>query len=184
MHTAHYNMHTAHYNKQTTHSNLKLHIKTSTLHITTYTLHIIAYKLHITTCLSTLPRANNHITTWKLHITTGKLHNTTYILHITIYPMPPMQVGLVLDSLDDIHCLTEAKQKEEVRMGWQERGDKNTSPGLSHLHTGRRAAPHTSQPLRPDQHKLLQAIQVFFMKACTGHSKFDFQSLSFLALTV
>ena len=24
------------------------------------------------------------------------------------------QVGLVLDSLDDIHCLTEAKQKEEV----------------------------------------------------------------------
>ena len=31
---------------------------------------------------------------------------------------------MVLDSLDDIHCLTEAKQKEEVRMGWQERQDK------------------------------------------------------------
>ena len=37
------------------------------------------------------------------------------------------QVGLVLDSLDDIHCLTEAKQKEEVgrieRTNYRDDGD-------------------------------------------------------------
>ena len=37
------------------------------------------------------------------------------------------QVGLVLDSLDDIHCLTEAKQKEEVgrieRTNYKDDGD-------------------------------------------------------------
>ena len=39
--------------------------------------------------------------------------------------MHPFQVGLVLDSLDDIHCLTEAKQKEEVRATWAGYGGRN-----------------------------------------------------------
>ena len=31
-------------------------------------------------------------------------------------------VGLVLDSLDDIHCITEAKHKDQVRGGGQTQG--------------------------------------------------------------
>ena len=74
------------------------------------------------------------------------------------------QVGLVLDSLDDIHCLTEAKQKEEVgrieRANYKD-DDDDDEPSLMMVVSGGDDAMHGGKISRKQSKKRRWGIIIF-----------------------
>ena len=77
------------------------------------------------------------------------------------------QVGLVLDSLDDIHCLTEAKQKEEVgrieRTNYKDDGDDDDDdePSLMMVVSGGDDAMHCGKISRKQSKRRRRGVIIF-----------------------
>ena len=77
------------------------------------------------------------------------------------------QVGLVLDSLDDIHCLTEATQKEEVgrieRTNYKDDGDDDDDdePSLMMVVSGGDHAMHVGKISRKQSKRRRRGVIIF-----------------------
>ena len=75
------------------------------------------------------------------------------------------QVGLVLDSLDDIHCLTEAKQKEEVgrieRTNYKDDDDDDDEPSLMMVVSGGDHAMHVGKISRKQSKRRRRGVIIF-----------------------